>query len=114
MSVAHDTVDLFPSSHSSALLSTNLMASNQETTVTSSVSLNRSRNEDASTKPPVWSIDRAEGQQVPPLQAVCSRHVGERQGVCCKELKPDDERQLLDPDVVRDAVIGLSVRGFLL
>jgi VIT1/CCC1 family predicted Fe2+/Mn2+ transporter len=28
--------------------------------------------------------------------------------VCCQELKGEDERQLLDPDVVRDVVIGLS------
>ncbi|KIJ36894.1 hypothetical protein M422DRAFT_91520, partial [Sphaerobolus stellatus SS14] len=29
-------------------------------------------------------------------------------GVCCKELKDEDDRQLLNPDVVRDIVIGLS------
>lgn len=28
--------------------------------------------------------------------------------MCCKELKGDDERTLIDPDVVRDVVIGLS------
>ena len=28
--------------------------------------------------------------------------------MCCKQLKDDDERTLIDPDVVRDVVIGLS------
>lgn len=28
--------------------------------------------------------------------------------MCCKELKGEDERTLIDPDVVRDVVIGLS------
>ncbi|EEB88544.1 hypothetical protein MPER_13562, partial [Moniliophthora perniciosa FA553] len=28
-------------------------------------------------------------------------------GVCCKQLK-EDERQLINPDVVRDVIIGLS------
>jgi vacuolar iron transporter family protein len=75
----------------------------------SSVSLNRHAREDTGTRPPVWAIDAVEGTQEAPLQAKCSRHGDERRGVCCKELKPDDERQLIDPDVVRDAVIGLSV-----
>ncbi|KAJ7749367.1 VIT family-domain-containing protein [Mycena olivaceomarginata] len=38
--------------------------------------------------------------------ARCSRHV-RPDGVCCKELKGDD-RTLIDPDIVRDVVIGLS------
>ncbi|CDZ97751.1 Uncharacterized membrane protein [Phaffia rhodozyma] len=29
-------------------------------------------------------------------------------GVCCKDLKGEDERTLIDPDVVRDVIIGLS------
>jgi len=40
------------------------------------------------------------------MPARCSRHV-RPDGVCCKELKGDD-RTLIDPDVVRDVVIGLS------
>ena len=28
--------------------------------------------------------------------------------VCCRDLKGDDERTLIDPDIVRDIVIGLS------
>lgn len=32
-----------------------------------------------------------------------------RGGVCCRDLKgSDDERTLVDPDVVRDVIIGLS------
>jgi VIT1/CCC1 family predicted Fe2+/Mn2+ transporter len=42
-----------------------------------------------------------------PLPAKCSRHTREGE-VCCQELKGEDERQLIDPDVVRDVVIGLS------
>ncbi|KAI0074953.1 membrane fraction protein [Panus rudis PR-1116 ss-1] len=60
-------------------------------------------------KPPVWSIDeRAPTQQPAPLPAKCDRHVSGREGICCKELKDEDERTLIDPDVVRDVVIGLS------
>lgn len=29
-------------------------------------------------------------------------------GICCKDLKDDDERTLVDPDILRDVVIGLS------
>ena len=58
-----------------------------------------------SKKPPVWSIsDRGPAAaSVPvPLPAKCDRHVPGRSGVCCKELKDDDERTLIDPDIVRD------------
>ena len=37
-----------------------------------------------------------------PLLAKCDRHSTRRDGVCCKELKGEDERSLVDPDVVRD------------
>ncbi|KAI0922659.1 hypothetical protein AcW1_002754 [Taiwanofungus camphoratus] len=60
----------------------------------------------AGPKPPVWPINDAAVDQVPPV-AKCDRHVPAREGVCCKELR-DDERTLIDPDVVRDVVIGLS------
>ncbi|KAK7678723.1 hypothetical protein QCA50_018305 [Cerrena zonata] len=59
-------------------------------------------------KPPVWSIDDRSSAQPAPLPAKCDRHIPGREGVCCKELKDDDERTLIDPDVVRDVVIGLS------
>ncbi|KAF7330088.1 hypothetical protein MKEN_00273200 [Mycena kentingensis (nom. inval.)] len=62
---------------------------------------------DAATKPPVWALDAAAPESAPiPASARCSRHV-RPDGVCCKELKGDD-RTLIDPDVVRDVVIGLS------
>ncbi|TIC32507.1 DUF125-domain-containing protein [Wallemia mellicola] len=35
----------------------------------------------------------------------CDKHA---RGVCCRELKGDDERNLIDPDFVKDAIIGLS------
>ncbi|KAJ7165154.1 VIT family-domain-containing protein [Mycena filopes] len=59
------------------------------------------------TKPPIWAIDAvAPSSQPIPLPSRCSRH-NRPDGVCCKELKGDD-RTLIDPDVVRDVVIGLS------
>jgi len=61
-----------------------------------------------SSKPPVWSLDSSATSLPPPLPTTCSRHENGREGVCCKELKGDDERTLVDPDVVRDVVIGLS------
>jgi hypothetical protein len=36
----------------------------------------------------------------------CEKHNGVR-GVCCRDLK-QDQRHLIDPDVVRDVIIGLS------
>ena len=41
----------------------------------------------------------------PPLQAKCSAHGDERHGVCCRELIGEDERQLIDPDIVRDVCV---------
>ncbi|KAI0265322.1 membrane fraction protein [Gloeopeniophorella convolvens] len=58
-------------------------------------------------KPPVWAIDDATPSVPAPLPAKCARHAREGE-VCCKELKGEDERQLIDPDIVRDIVIGLS------
>ncbi|KAF9463226.1 membrane fraction protein [Collybia nuda] len=59
-----------------------------------------------STKPPVWPIVASESTATTPLASKCAR-VTREDGICCKELK-DDERTLIDPDVVRDVVIGLS------
>ncbi|KAH9038689.1 DUF125-domain-containing protein [Lactarius deliciosus] len=58
-------------------------------------------------KPPIWAIDASGPSVQTPLPAKCARHSREGE-VCCQELKGDDERQLIDPDVVRDVVIGLS------
>ncbi|QRV99161.1 vacuolar iron transporter 1 [Ceratobasidium sp. AG-Ba] len=61
----------------------------------------------ASSRPPVWSINSAPEADAP-LPSKCDRHSEAREGVCCKELKGDDERNLIDPDIVRDVIIGLS------
>lgn len=53
-----------------------------------------------STKPPVWPLESRAGGEPVPLPAKCARE--EHSGVCCKELRGDDERTLIDPDVVRD------------
>src|SRR6266702_3174888 len=55
-------------------------------------------------KPPVWAIDTSGPSVQTPLPAKCSRHNREGE-VCCQELKGDDERQLIDPDVVRDVCV---------
>jgi hypothetical protein len=54
-------------------------------------------------RPPVWSLEQSDAANAPevPLPAKCDRH-GQPGGICCKELKDDDERHLVDPDVVRD------------
>jgi hypothetical protein len=59
-------------------------------------------------RPPIWSVEEAPGSDMPsaPLQAKCSAHGEERHGVCCKELIGEDERQLIDPDVVRDVCVS--------
>jgi vacuolar iron transporter family protein len=53
-------------------------------------------------KPPVWPIEASESGPAP-LAAKCARN-SRVDGICCKELKDDDERTLIDPDVVRDVV----------
>ncbi|PVG01651.1 DUF125-domain-containing protein [Serendipita vermifera] len=60
-------------------------------------------------RPPVWAISSvASGTSLSaPMALKCGRHQGGRRGVCCKELKKE-ERHLIDPDVMRDIVIGLS------
>lgn len=54
----------------------------------------------ASTKPPVWAIDSSETTDPVPPSAKCAMHGSG--GVCCRELKDDDDRELIDPDIVRD------------
>lgn len=46
-----------------------------------------------------------------PIEATthkCEKNNLGRRGVCCRELKGEDERTLINPDVVRDIIIGLS------
>ncbi|KXN91553.1 Vacuolar iron transporter 1 [Leucoagaricus sp. SymC.cos] len=59
-----------------------------------------------SSGPLVWPIENAESGVTTPLLAKCAR-TSRTDGVCCKELRKE-ERTLIDPDVVRDVVIGLS------
>ena len=62
-------------------------------------------------QPPIWSVEEAPGPDMPraPLQAKCSAHGEERHGVCCRELIGEDERQLIDPDIIRDVYALLFV-----
>ncbi|KAG6853405.1 hypothetical protein C0991_004738 [Blastosporella zonata] len=55
---------------------------------------------------PVWPITSSTTGVEVPLTANCGQP-NRQDGICCKELKAD-ERTLIDPDVVRDVVIGLS------
>ncbi|KAG0699615.1 VIT family-domain-containing protein [Suillus ampliporus] len=81
------------------------MASESNSSSPVAVSLpNREGNTQA--KPPVWPLDTS-GTLTPPLLAKCDRN-DRRDGVCCKDLKDEDNRTLIDPDVLRDVVIGLS------
>ncbi|OXB37972.1 hypothetical protein LQV05_001421 [Cryptococcus neoformans] len=66
----------------------------------------------------IWSVDnvahpanRTQQLQdvlgdVQPLGSKCGAH--ESGGQCCKDLKGDDERHLVSPEIVRDVIIGLS------
>ncbi|KAG6909427.1 hypothetical protein DXG01_000580 [Tephrocybe rancida] len=58
------------------------------------------------TTAPVWPITSSRSGVTVPLIANCGQP-DRQDGICCKELKAD-ERTLIDPDVVRDVVIGLS------
>ncbi|KIJ16391.1 hypothetical protein PAXINDRAFT_155093 [Paxillus involutus ATCC 200175] len=79
-----------------------------ETNIAPAVSLPHQRDTSLrSTGPPVWPLDSSDSASAVPLPAKCDRH-GRQGGVCCKELKDEDDRTLIDPDVVRDVVIGLS------
>ncbi|POY73501.1 hypothetical protein BMF94_3438 [Rhodotorula taiwanensis] len=63
---------------------------------------------DGESAAPVWSLDStASGTADVPLAAKCDLHNRERT-VCCRDLKGDDERHLVDPDIVRDIIIGLA------
>ncbi|KAG2032945.1 VIT family-domain-containing protein [Suillus americanus] len=56
--------------------------------------------------PPVWSLE-SNGTLTTQLTDKCDR-LGRQDGICCKELKDEDDRILIDPDVIRDIIIGLS------
>ncbi|KDE08644.1 hypothetical protein MVLG_01104 [Microbotryum lychnidis-dioicae p1A1 Lamole] len=63
---------------------------------------------------PVWSLQagpetslNGNANAEVPLASKCDQHNRERT-ICCRELKGDDERSLVDPDVVRDIIIGLA------
>ncbi|EGO01184.1 hypothetical protein SERLA73DRAFT_134452 [Serpula lacrymans var. lacrymans S7.3] len=84
------------------------MSSDSESSSAPAVALPHRSNSasNRNSKPPVWSLNSSNGT-LAPLPAKCDRHDRE-DGICCKELKDEDDRTLIDPDVVRDVVIGLS------
>ncbi|KIJ40729.1 hypothetical protein M422DRAFT_256425 [Sphaerobolus stellatus SS14] len=55
-------------------------------------------------QPPIGALDSPDN---PPLSSKCFRY-NRPNVVCCKELKDEHDRRLIDPDVVRDCVMGLS------
>ncbi|KAG0664374.1 hypothetical protein C6P46_001419 [Rhodotorula mucilaginosa] len=69
------------------------------------------RHDAESSSAPVWSLEstagNGNGNAEVPLAAKCDLHNRERT-VCCRDLKGDDERHLVDPDIVRDIIIGLA------
>ncbi|KAG1819159.1 VIT family-domain-containing protein [Suillus subaureus] len=77
------------------------------TTTTTAVALpNRDAMSGSNKSQPVWSLE-SNGSLTPPLNEKCDR-VSRQDGICCKELKDEDDRTLIDPDVIRDIIIGLS------
>ncbi|KAJ3761752.1 VIT family-domain-containing protein [Lentinula raphanica] len=79
-----------------------------DSTSTSALALPRRANDGSkATKPPIWPITNSiTNDSVTPLSSKCDR-TSRADGVCCKELK-QEERTLIDPDIVRDVIIGLS------
>ncbi|KAK4056216.1 Protein ccc1 [Microbotryomycetes sp. JL221] len=72
-----------------------------------SVALPRRQQQDGAAKP-VWSLQEGPGtEDTVPLASKCDQHNRERT-ICCRELKGEDDRSLIDPDIVRDVIIGLS------
>lgn len=69
------------------------------------ISINKDTNN--LSKPSIWPLDTVTEGAPSTLQTKCDRF--SREGaVCCKDLNVGDNRTLIDPDVVRDIVIGLS------
>ncbi|SCZ92440.1 BZ3500_MvSof-1268-A1-R1_Chr5-2g07858 [Microbotryum saponariae] len=65
---------------------------------------------------PVWSLQAGPETSLNgsanadvPLASKCDQHNRERT-ICCRELKGDDERSLIDPDVVRDIICRTNRR----
>ncbi|KAG2159291.1 VIT family-domain-containing protein [Suillus bovinus] len=56
---------------------------------------------------PVWSLESNGTLSPPSLTEKCDRN-GRENGICCKDLKHEGNRTLIDPDIVRDIIIGLS------
>ncbi|EGG00490.1 uncharacterized protein MELLADRAFT_39660 [Melampsora larici-populina 98AG31] len=74
-------------------------------------------NPDDPQPPSVWAYTNEESNQnderpssalsVTPTLDKCDKHK-RPQAICCRDLKGDDDRHLIDPDIVRDIIIGLS------
>lgn len=63
------------------------------------VPLPQHRDTTLGSKPPAWSLDSSNRND--PVPVICDRH-GREGGVCCQELKDEDDRTLVNPDIVRD------------
>jgi len=75
--------------------------SKSNTTTLAAVPLpNRDPTSSSLNQPPVWSLE-SNGTLSPPLPEKCDKH-DRQDGICCKDLKDEDDRTLIDPDVVRD------------
>ncbi|TNY23961.1 VIT family-domain-containing protein [Rhodotorula diobovata] len=85
------------------------VAANTAPGAASAVALpSRSKRATDGSSAPVWSLESsANGNAEVPLAAKCDLHNRERT-VCCRDLKGDDERHLINPDIVRDCIIGLA------
>lgn len=77
------------------------MSDSEQNAAALSVPLPRRARSENGTAPPVWPLAQSVDTISIPLQAKCARE-DRSDGVCCKELKDDDDRTLIDPDVVRD------------
>ncbi|KAM0792756.1 hypothetical protein ACM66B_002530 [Microbotryomycetes sp. NB124-2] len=100
-SVASNT----PPSSGNAPVTTSSSAANAQPGA--SVALPRRQQQQDGHKP-VWSLQEGpDTEETVPLASKCDQHNRERT-ICCRELKGDDDRSLIDPDIVRDIIIGLS------
>lgn len=74
-------------------------------------------NQDNPQPPSVWAYTNEESNEnderpssavsITPTLDKCDKH-RRPQAICCRDLKGDDDRHLIDPDIVRDIIIGLS------
>ena len=82
------------------------------TNVSSAPSVRLNRRKDPTVNPPfepLWALTSAESDMIP-LAAKCDRHSTPRD-VCCKTLRSEDERTLIDPDVVRDMYVPMLMQN---